>query len=475
MRLEGCERLNFRKYCFAILVCCLLLISSCSAKSATEDSISKEKSSLEPTVTEMTFPEVNIIRDNNDVGNIAFKAESNATTPLSSKKVSPSYSFEMNCYGETYMINVESSEDRLNLIVTVEDCSFNSSKTTLEMTEDKNYLPRFPEFSNDYEFSLTLLKNDFDEQSVPDILRVRYCLTYFSTDTSLPYEKYKYFTVKDGNLVEIKIYDFDENLDESIVETDAISSYDCESDFGTQELFFNDFTEQKLIQIEPTIFIHEPVVKLQDDNTFKTDINFYFFDVVENSFTKVQTDLENEPLSIYSGYSYKAIYDELASYFTTADSLEFDTRDSTTYIVEDSKTGVKENFYEVDDDRFSSMDELMDYLKLYFSEDIATRLIKNSSLKLMDIQDKLCMAKPINLDFCWIDGNKPDNIVPMYSETIITGALVSDDDLNSTVTYYTVCDKYDNNGKLISENEVSSFQIMLTDESAQGFIFTEID
>ncbi len=369
-------------------------------------------------------------------------------------------SFEMNNDKDVFMVTIEKvlGEEGGNdsLSIFVENCKFESK--SFNITEDEEgYIPVIPQKNIDAKNNFKIIKSEsYEDTVIPDILPVKFLLPYNNENFNvLPHEITKYYTVVDLELVEICVYD-------EYIATDDLSQEESES----ENFVIRQTETRNLIQLEPLIFIQEPYARINDQLQFDVDIKAYYFDVAEMSFTSMSfSPSDNSPyLEYYEGYRIMSIADEVASIFSTNSSPIKTTCE--TYIVTNKDSNTEEYYYVVEDERFSTLEELREYTLGYFSEDITDTFFKSSDLYL-EIEGKLC-KKMFNL----FSGGAPEKV------KIINGCnFENDSDVyfseNSTANFFVKTDSYDKNGVLITEDSADNFEVTFTENSAQGFIITK--
>lgn len=354
-----------KKHIKSVLVCVLsaMLLASCSAETASSSagSTAPETYSADTGTNEASIDthEDDLIR--NGLGAV-YQAGDEGSAVYDPEEFS-SYTTEFSDAENKYMITIELNAAKTAFELTLEDSSFEFS--TFEITAPENYTLNIP-FSQDSASTVcSLIKNTVDDTSVPDILSFTFYLNNFD-DESLAYSVKKFYSVKDGKICEIKLYDNTSGTSEPLE-------------------YCSDFT---LYHTEPLRFMPAPVVSYDENQNASVNLSVYDFDPDEMTFTKntVDTSFENSPL--YYGYAAYATANDIAAYFTTT-SLNVSDYENYVEVPSVSNSEINDYFFKVDDPRFTTVDELKEFTRKYFSEKLVTDMFLNAPQKYRDIDGSL--------------------------------------------------------------------------------------
>jgi hypothetical protein len=266
------------------------------------------------------------------------------------------YTFEFSDSGDNYIITAAVSGK--NLLFTVEDRYYNVSICADSIPD--GFSPGIISPSN-----CLLLSNRFASAPRHDLLMVLF------TDTSGEGTVVsKIYGIKDGVFMPLENYD---NTAQTMQYTETIP-------------------ESFLLPTEQNKFMSPPGVIYLESGGAVASVNTYTFDPNTMSFTKAheRTSADNP---LYFGYAALAVCNDLYSYFT----------DKTLPVHSDNPIPVLTNteledtvfFFPVDDPRFSTMAEFEQYIRRFFSDEIAAEMFRSAPQKYRDINGVLCTA-PVN-------------------------------------------------------------------------------
>lgn len=338
-----------------------------------------------------------------------------------------SYTFDFSDGENSYMITIELAPNGNSFNITTEDSSFAYSEFELKAPE--NYILNIP-FSQDSASTVCkIIKNTVDSEVMPDILEFTFYLNNFD-DESLAYSVKKYYTVKDGELSEIKLVD--ETADE------PVNMEYC--------------SEASMLHTESKVFMPEPQVDIDENGNVSADIYTYTFSYDDMTMTKrlQSSDYGDSPL--YYGYMTNAAANYIAKYFTTT---SLNVSDYENYVEMPSvNSDTSDYFFKVDDPRFSTVEELKNFARKFFSEKLVNDLFINAPQKYRDIDGELyTIVGDGGMDF-----------------TLGDLTITSWEESGNTVTYHTKQEKFDDEGKFKEFIDGGDFTVERTDS---GFTVTQ--
>ena len=340
-----------------------------------------------------------------------------------------SYTFSLNDGENNYMITVSATGSDSELKIITEDNAFNYSEFTL--TPPENYMLNIP-YSQDYASGVcSVLTNTADDEVVPDIVQFVFYLDNFDTEEELPYTVRRFYSIKDGQLTEISVYDTDGNKMDYI-------------------------PDSSLLRTEATVFMPTPTVTFDDNGDASVDLEVYDLDTDGLTLKKRVQSTDFETAKLYYGYTAKAIADNISQYFTTT-SLNVSDYDN--YVQFDSlnSDGGSAMFYFVDDPRFKTVSDLESFVKKYFDAKTTNEMFVNAPQKYRDVDGKLCT----------IVG---DAGYPYISD--ITIISYNYNEKNGTITYKTKAKRYDDEGKFVEFIDAGDFTLEVNPND-QSFKITQ--
>ncbi len=332
----------------------LCLLSGCSAGSSPNH-----------TVTEEIIVEQSIISETENIirGNLIAYANA-ADESIMTPEPFSSYTFEYSDSSEKYMttVSLDSSDNFFNVIL--EDSSFSYSET--KITAPDNYILNIPYSQETASTVCTVIKNTIDDTAVPDILEFNFYLNNFEEE-NLSYIVKKFYAEKDGSLCEIKL--LSQNEDGTVTPLEYCS-------------------DLNLYHTESSIFMAQPDIRINENMELSADIYTYTFNPDEMTMTRQLIDCSSyEENPLYYCYKTYAAADYIAKYFT---STSLNVTDYENYVEELSmNSGTSEYFFKVDDPRFTTVDELKNFTRAFFTEKLVSDMFINAPQKYRDIDGQL--------------------------------------------------------------------------------------
>ena len=304
-----------------------------------------------------------------------------------------SYTYDFSVYGSNYMITVTPDENGTGLTLTVEDNQFGFSK--FSVTPPDNYMVNLP-YSQQYASQVcTVIKSSSEENSdIPDLLKIDFFLMNFD-DESLPYSVSRLYSILNGNLVEVEVYNTEGDSGDGEGESAADETSAGVMTRNVQEKKASDvldrmnyIPESDLYRTESLKFMPEPIVTVNEDGSLSTEIITYTLnpnDMTMRRARETWTDVKDNPL--YYGYAAHAIAGNIYKYFI---STNLNVSDYENYVeVAAADDSDSRYFFKVDDPRFSTLTELRNYTLKYFDEKIVNEMFLKSPQQYRDIGGEL--------------------------------------------------------------------------------------
>lgn len=342
-----------------------------------------------------------------------------------------SYTFSVSDSVNNYMITVSGGESTPYYSIVTEDSDFNYSE--FKLTAPEHYALSVP-FSQDQASSVcTVLRNTVDDTPVPDIIEFQFYLDDFgwqdetSYNLKKPYTVKKFYSVKDGNFTEIKVYD----------------------EYGEEMPYIPEYT---LLRTEAETFMPTPEVTFDEDGTANIKVYVYDFYPDMLTLTKHEKDFSFEN-KLYYGYAAKAVADSISKYFTTT---SLNVTDYETYVEVKSLNSSTDSsyFYYVDDPRFTTKADLEAFVRKYFDAKTTDEMFINAPQKYRDIDGKLC------------------TIVGDAGMSYIGNVTITDYNYNEkqgTITYETKAERFDEQGRFVEFIDGGDFTLNV---ASDGSTFT---
>lgn len=289
------------------------------------------------------------------------------------------YNFELRGTDENYMIIIRRGDYDDEISVTVENNRYESKEFVI--TAPAGYAAYFPIEQKYASSAVNVIKNDIDDTYIPDIMQFCFYISQEELDKdpdNAVYAVSRMYTVDgNGELREIAVVD----------STDGENGENTVSDY---------IDRTQLYHSEPDKFIYE--ISVDDTNIYDDDgnvrpieqrvkIKTLTFDHGKNPVLTAGYEEISEDNPLYFGYAYWAAANSAAQYFTMS---TFNISDYDNYVEKFDKSGeVSAYYFRIDDPRFSSTDDLHDYLETIFSVSTANRIFEEAPQKYTDIGGEL--------------------------------------------------------------------------------------
>ena len=332
-----------------------------------------------------------------------------------------SYTYDFSVYGSNYMITVTPDENGTGLDLTVEDNQFSFSK--FSVTPPDNYIVKLP-YSQQYANQVcSVIKSGSEENNIPDLLKIDFYLID-SSDESLPYSVSRLYSILNGRLVEVELYNTEADAyDSADVPAGKIMGRSAAEDSNILDRM-DYIPESDLYRTDDLKFMPEPAVTVNEDGSLETEIITYTLnpnDMTMRRSRETWTDFNDNPL--YYGYAAHAIAGNIYQYFTSA-SLNVSYEDYVEVAAADN--GDSRYFFKVDDPRFSTLTELRSYTLRYFDEKLVNDMFLKAPQQYRDIGGELYTILG--------DGGINDELGKL--------TIVSWDIDGNTITYHTKQEKF---------------------------------
>lgn len=367
-----------------------------------------------------------------------------------------SYTYDFSVYDSNYMITAAPDENGTGLVLTVEDNQFGFSK--FNVAPPDNYIVNLP-YSQQYANQVcTVIKSGSEENSdIPDLLKIDFFLISFD-DESLPYSVSRLYSILDGRLVEVEVYNTEAEAlsDESETAESpmAVNAYKITGSSAEQNAVsdilepMDYIPESNLYRTESLKFMPEPVVTLNEDGSLETEIITYTLnpnDMTMRRSRETWTDVSDNPL--YYGYAAHAIAGNIYQYFI---ATSLNVSDYENFVeVASADGGDSRYFFKVDDPRFSTLTELRSYVLKYFDEKIVNDMFLKAPQQYRDIGGELYTILG--------DGG--------INEELGKLTITSWDIDGSTVTYHTKQEKFNSDHALDGYVDGGDFVIEVNADS----------
>lgn len=303
-----------------------------------------------------------------------------------------SYTYDFSVYGNNYLITAAADENGTGLTLTVEDNQFGFTK--FSVTPPDNYIVNIP-YSQQYANQVcTVIKGGSEEGSesdIPDLLKIDFFLIDFD-DESLPYSVSRLYSILDGSLVEVEVYNTEYAVSADAGKTDGAPESMIMGRSASETADVLDpmeyIPESVLYRTESLKFMPEPIVTVNDDGSLDTEIITYTLnpnDMTMRRARETWTDFFDNPL--YYGYAAHAIAGNIYQYFT---ATSLNVSDYSNYVeVAAADESDSRYFFKVDDPRFSTLTELRNYTLKYFDEKLVNEMFLKAPQQYRDIGGEL--------------------------------------------------------------------------------------
>lgn len=355
--------------------------------------------------------------DDEETGETAPPAETEVTLSDAEMPFS-SYMTEVTDGTDNYLMTVKAENGLLS--VSLEDKEYRAS--TLDIVPPEGFSAVIPASGASAHDVCKIVTNDVDKRVVvPDIIQ------FFFTDGN-DRTVSRFYSIKDGRFGAVEIYDT--------------------ADSGSEPVRAEYLDRSAIYHSEPDKFITSIVVDesvgIVSDISGMVKIHTMKFDPEKMQLTGGYENIsENNPL--YFGYAYWGLANNAASYFTET-LLNIESKDKYVRMKSDSAPdGIYYYFY-TNDARFGSCDDMREYLKSLFTDDIANRLFTNAPQRYRDIKDRLCTLAQVS------DRDRSLGMLT-FSSYEISGN-------GSIMTFSTRQEKYDEDGVFKGYTDGGKFQII---------------
>lgn len=371
-----CERsVNGTKKLTAFMLLLAASVSGFAGCMADKQDVVTNSESL---IVSETVPD-NVVRSKSaEVGDLFEPAEE----PFSS------YTYDFAAYGSKYLITVTPDEKGTGLTLSVEDNSFGFSEFSVE--PPAGYVVVMP-YSQEYASEVcTVIRSSEENAEVPDLLKIDFYLAVFD-DESLPYSVSRFYSILNGSLVEVEVYD---TTGEYESEFAAATTFDAipmvlneeKAKSGTEYLSEMDYIpDSSLYRTEEFKFMPAPTVTQYDDGSLDVNVVTYTLNPHDMTMRRQKEDCSLETNPLYYGYSVYAEAGDIYKYFTMT---SLNVTDYENYV--EVKNGDSSlYFFKVDDPRFHTVQELRDYVSRWFSADIVEEMFRSAPQQYRDIDGEL--------------------------------------------------------------------------------------
>ncbi len=420
---------KFRKILLVSAVCTAALLTSGCGYNTGMDS-----EPLTPADSVQTEASENLVRNNPAALALASSPEGTAyDEPFTS------YTYDFSAYENNYMITVTPDETNTGLVLTVEDNRFDS--TDFIVMPPANYMVCLPYSQESASQVCTVIKSADENQTVPDLLKIDFYLSSFDDET-LPYTVSRLYSILDGRLVEVEVYD-------TVADEIIADANDGESILEPMEYIPDSY----LYQTETLKFMPEPVVTVNEDGSLEADVITYTLNPDDMTMRRAREEctLDNP---LYYGYAAHAIAGNVYQYFI---ATSLNVSDYENYVeVPVVGADYSNYFFKVDDQRFSTVEELKDYAKRFFSDKIVNEMFLTAPQQYRDIDGELYTILG--------DGGMNDEL----GKLTITDWDISE----NVVTYHTKQEHYDINHKFDGYIDGGDFVIEISN-GGESFIVTK--
>lgn len=326
-------------------------------------------------------------REDGDGANVTVTYEAPAPVTGEPAEYEPPFSeYMLELRGETenYMVVIRGGEHENEISVTVENNRYQSREFII--TAPVGYDIYLPADSSDSADVVNLITNDIDSEPIPDIIQFTFSLSEYGAE--LPGET-------SGDLQPEPAYDVSRMYTVDgrgeLREIQIVTPGDPEN--GVPETVSDYLDKTLLYHTEPDKFIYDISV---DSNVFddsgnvrpiesRVKIRTMTFDH-EDFRLVLGTEAITEDNPLYFGYACWAAANSAAQNFIMN---TFNISDFNNYVEMPTADGGTDYYFKIDDSRFTSTEDLMDYLTAIFSKSTAERIFSRSPRKYIDIDGQL--------------------------------------------------------------------------------------
>ncbi len=347
------------------------------------------------------------------------------------------YTYDFKVYDDNYMITVTPDEKKTGLTLTLEDKDFKFS--TFSVTPPDGYTVYLPYSQNDASTVCTVIRGTESENSLPDILKIDFYLSSMEDETK-PYSVCRLYTVSGEKLKEFRVFDMQE--------TSAENS-------SGEEIGF--IPETNIFQSETGKFMADPKITVNEDGSLSVSVVTYTVDVF-NTKINCRSEVCGRENPLYYGYAMYAVAGYIYQYFK---DTSLNVSDYENYVEIPSADGnSSQYFFKVDDPRFSTVDELRNYVEKYFAPDIVDGMFLSAPQQYRDIDGSLYTIVG--------DGGHNESL----GKCFITGMDEPVDADPPTITYHTKQEKFNDEHEMTGYIDGGDFTVQFIDND-QGFLITQ--
>lgn len=407
----------------------LAVIAACIAIAASGCGMKRSAPQASEVIDVYTQPSESLVMNNQYALTSAYDGEA-YNEPFSS------YTYDFSVYGNNYMITVTPDETTTGLTLTVEDNQFGFS--TFNVTPPSGYMVMLPYTQQQASQVCTVIRNEKDGWTTPDLLKIDFYLSNFEDET-LPYTVSRLYSIMDNRLVEVEVYDTIGDAEFPDVNEDVFERMEY-------------IPDSYLYHTESDTFMPEPIVTADEDGTLRAKVVTYKINYNDMTMRRGYEDVTSVDNALYYGYAAHAIAGDIYKYFI---ATSLNVSDYENYVeIQDTNSENNQYFFRVDDPRFSTVDEFRAYVGRYFDEKLVSNMFLTAPQQYRDIDGALHTLLG--------DGGMNPNL----GKLTITD-WVQD---GSTITYHTQQETLDDNFNLESYVDGGNFVIEITDS---GFIVKE--
>lgn len=294
--------------------------------------------------------------------------------PVEEAEPFSSYTFTYSDSRDNYLITISPGEFTepeyegaatlpLSVILTCEDKNFASQ--TFEAKAPEGYYIGLPYSANGAYTACNIIKNDIDSTPVPDLIQLDFWGHDIKEDENRPYCVSKFYAVHEGKLSEVKMIDNTKQEGEPLP-----------------------YCPSEMFHTEPLKLMEEPLPAEVSKDGVSLQIYTYTYDIENNTLTKnVEPPVQDNML--YFGYYYYYRAMEIAYYMnqTTLPVEDYENYIETEIANGDSTSTVM--YFAIADPRFSTYEELYNYLLTIFSQRITDDILAAAPMQYKDIDGKL--------------------------------------------------------------------------------------
>lgn len=322
----------------------------------------------------------------------------------------------------------------VSVTLTCEDKNFSSQ--TFEATAPEGYYIALPYSANGAYTACTIIKNDIDSTPVPDLIQLDFWLYDYDdcAEEQRPACVSKFYAVHEGKLSELKMIDN--------------TKQECET---------LPYCPSEMFHTEPLKLMEEPSSAEVTKDGVSLQIYTYTYDPAENTLTKnLEPPVQDNML--YFGYYYYYRAMEIAYYmYQTTPPVE----DYENYIETEIANGDNTStamYFAISDPRFSTYEELYNYLLTIFSQRITEDMLAAAPMQYKDFDGKLYGILG--------DGGYNINLGPVT----FTGYEISED--GQSITFHTRQLTRDDNGFETGYTDGGDF-VLTSNPDKNGYIITK--